>query len=104
MSKRYLIVGGVAGGASVAARIRRLDESAEVIMFERGPYVSFSNCGLPFHLSKMVEKAQDLILMTPEVFKQQYNIQAKVNHNVEDIHPEEKTISVRKDRKSTRLN
>ena len=95
MSKRYLIVGGVAGGASVAARIRRLDESAEVIMFERGPYVSFSNCGLPFHLSKMVEKAQDLILMTPEVFKKQYNIQAKVNHNVEDIHPEEKTISVR---------
>ena len=95
MSKRYLVVGGVAGGASVAARIRRLDESAEIVMFERGPYVSFSNCALPFHLSGMVEDSDELILMTPEVFEKQYNIDARVYHNVENIQPEEKTISVR---------
>ena len=69
MGKRILIVGGVAGGASVAARARRLDESAEIIMFERGPHVSFSNCALPFHLSGVVEDSDDLVLMSPEQFK-----------------------------------
>lgn len=95
MSKRYLIVGGVAGGASVAARVRRLDESAEVIMYERGPYVSFSNCSLPFHLSGIVENSEDLILMDPEVFEKQYNIEAKVFHEVIDIDREAKEIKVR---------
>ena len=56
MGKKVLIVGGVAGGASVAARVRRLDESAEIVMFERGPYVSFSNCCIPFHISGDIEK------------------------------------------------
>nr|WP_252968893.1 hypothetical protein [Erysipelothrix rhusiopathiae] len=69
MSKRILIVGGVAGGASVAARVRRQDEHAEVIMFERGPNVSFSNCALPYHLSGIVASSDDLVLMTPEQFK-----------------------------------
>lgn len=95
MGKRYLIVGGVAGGASTAARIRRLDESAEIIMFERGPHVSFSNCSLPFHLSGVVEDAEDLVLMDSEIFKQRYNIDARVLHDVEAIHPEEKEITVR---------
>ena len=57
MSNRVLIIGGVAGGASAAARVRRLDEHAEIVMFERGPYVSFSNCALPFHLSGIVENS-----------------------------------------------
>ncbi|NKZ27578.1 FAD-dependent oxidoreductase [Vagococcus lutrae] len=95
MSKRVLVVGGVAGGASTAARVRRIDESAEIVMFERGPFVSFSNCALPFHLSGTVAEADDLVLMTPEVFDKQYNIDARVNHEVVSINKEEKTITVK---------
>lgn len=95
MSKRILIVGGVAGGASVAARARRIDESAEIIMFERGPNVSFSNCALPFHLSGIVENSDDLVLMHPKQFKKQYNIEARVNNEVIKIKREEKVIVVR---------
>nr|WP_199718831.1 FAD-dependent oxidoreductase [Petrotoga sp. HWH.PT.55.6.1] len=95
MGKRILIVGGVAGGASVAARARRLDESAEIIMFERGPHVSFSNCALPFHLSGMVENSDDLVLMTPEQFKKQYNIEARVNSEVIKIIRDQKKVIVR---------
>lgn len=95
MSKRILIIGGVAGGASVAARARRIDESAEIVMFERGPFVSFSNCALPFHLSGIIEDAQDLVLMSPEGFAKQYNIDARVNHEVMSINKVEKTIIVK---------
>lgn len=95
MSKRVLIIGGVAGGASVAARVRRLDEFAEIVMFEKGPFVSFSNCALPFHLSGMVKEAEDLVLMTPEVFHKQYNIEAKVNQEVVEIKPATKSILVK---------
>ena len=95
MNKRILIVGGVAGGASVAARARRIDETAEIIMFERGPHVSFSNCALPFHLSGMVENSEDLVLMSPDIFKNQYNIQAVVNTEVIKIKREEKKILVK---------
>lgn len=95
MSKRILIVGGVAGGASVAARARRIDEAAEIIMFERGPHVSFSNCALPYHLSGIVEDSDDLVLMCPEQFKNQYNIEARVNTEVIKIKREEKKIIVK---------
>ncbi|WP_202709901.1 FAD-dependent oxidoreductase [Sporosalibacterium faouarense] len=95
MSKRILVIGGVAGGASAAARARRIDESAEVIMFERGPNVSFSNCALPFHLSGIVEKSEDLVLMCPEQFKKQYNIEARVNSEVTKIKREEKKLVVK---------
>lgn len=95
MGKRILIIGGVAGGASVAARARRIDETAEIIMFERGPYVSFSNCALPFHLSGIVEKSDDLVLMQPKGFANQYNIDARVNHEVVSINKAEKTIVVK---------
>ena len=94
-NKRILVVGGVAGGASVAARARRIDESAEVIMFERGPNVSFSNCALPFHLSGIVENSDDLVLMCPEKFKKQYNIEARVNSEVININKEDKKIRVK---------
>ncbi len=94
MSKRILIVGGVAGGASAAARARRLDENAEIVMFERGPVVSFSNCCLPYHISGLVEQEESLILMTPEKFKGQYKIDAKVNSNVVSVNTKEKTIEV----------
>ena len=95
MSKRVLVVGGVAGGASTAARVRRLDEFAEIVMFEKGPFVSFSNCALPFHLSGIVEEADNLVLMTPEVFHEQYNIIAKVNHEVIEIKPDKKQVVVK---------
>lgn len=94
MKKKVLVVGGVAGGASFAARVRRLDEHAEVIMFERGPNVSFSNCALPFHLSGIVEDADDLVLMTPEVFLKQYNIIARVNQEVVSIDRKNKTVEI----------
>ncbi|RKQ34751.1 FAD-dependent oxidoreductase [Oceanobacillus halophilus] len=95
MGNRFLIVGGVAGGASVAARIRRLDETAIIIMFERGRNVSFSNCALPYHLSGIVEKSEDLVLMNPGKFKEQYNIDARVNSEVVKINREEKKITVK---------
>lgn len=95
MGKRILIVGGVAGGASVAARARRIDESAKIIMFEKGPDVSFSNCSLPFHLSGIVEKSEDLVLMNPEKFKKQYNIEARVNSEVLKIKRQDKKIVVK---------
>ncbi|MBY6825635.1 pyridine nucleotide-disulfide oxidoreductase, partial [Clostridium botulinum] len=82
MSKKYLIIGGVAGGASTAARLRRLSEEDQIIMFEKDPYVSFSNCSLPYHLSGVVEDSNSLVLMTPEQFKAQYNIEARVNNEV----------------------
>lgn len=95
MSKRILIVGGVAGGASAAARARRLDESAEIIMFERGPDVSFSNCALPYHLSGIVESCDSLVLMDPEDFITKYRIIARTNSEVIKIKREEKKILIR---------
>lgn len=95
MSKKVLVVGGVAGGASTAARVRRLDEHAEVIMFEKGPHVSFSNCSLPYHLSGIVEDSEKLVLMNPNTFKNRYNIEARVNQEVVQINREDKTITVR---------
>jgi len=92
---KILIIGGVAGGASVAARVRRLDEKAEVIMFEKGPNVSFSNCSLPFFLSRTVKQADDLVLMCPTKFKSQYNIDARVNSEVVKINPEAHTVLVK---------
>lgn len=95
MSKKVLIVGGVAGGASVAARVRRLDGQAEVIMFEKGPNVSFSNCSLPYHLSGIVENADSLVLMCPDQFKKQYDIEARVNSEVLKINRKEKNVLVK---------
>ena len=86
MSKKIIVIGGVAGGASVAARARRLDESAQITMYEKGPNVSFSNCALPYHLSGMIPDAESIVLMDSEQFKQQYNIDAIVNHEVTAIH------------------
>ncbi|MCK5834628.1 MAG: FAD-dependent oxidoreductase, partial [Lentisphaeria bacterium] len=94
MSKKILIIGGVAGGASAAARLRRHSESDQIIMFEKGPHVSFSNCCLPYHLSGVVEKAEQLIMMSPEKFSNQYNIEARVEQEVTFIDREAKTVTV----------
>ncbi len=95
MSKKYLIVGGVAGGASAAARLRRLGEEDEIIMFEMGPHVSFSNCSLPYRLSGEVKNTEDLIMMNPEKFKCMYNIDARVNNEVIAIDRDKKEIEVK---------
>lgn len=95
MSKKILIVGGVAGGASAAARIRRLDESANIIVFEKGPHVSFSNCCLPYHLSGQIENHEELVLMTPDKFFNQYNINTRIYNEVLSIDRKNKSIKVK---------
>lgn len=93
--KKILIVGGVAGGASAATRLRRLSEEDNIIMFEKGPHVSFSNCALPYHLSGVIEDVDKLVLMSPEKFKAQYNIEARVSSEVLSIDRKNKEIEVK---------
>ena len=95
MAKRILIVGGVAGGASAAARLRRLDETAEIIMFERGDYISFANCGLPYYIGGEIKNRDDLLLQTPESFKKRFNIEVRVRNEVTGIDSEKKQIDVK---------
>ncbi len=92
--KKLLIIGGVAGGASCAARARRLDEDAEIIVFERGPFISFANCGLPYHIGKVIPRERSLIVASPEMFKRQLNIEVRTNNNVKYIDRKNKQIEV----------
>ncbi|MGA2729101.1 MAG: FAD-dependent oxidoreductase [Terracidiphilus sp.] len=94
--RRILIVGGVAGGASAAARARRIDESAEIHVFERGPYISFANCGLPYHIAGEIEDRSKLLIMTPEKMWVRSRIHVHVNHEVLSIDRPGKTIRVRR--------
>lgn len=94
-TKRILIVGGVAGGASCAARLRRLDEHAEIILFERGPHVSFANCGLPYHIGGVIEKESSLLVANPELFRERYAVEARTRHEVTGVNAAEQTIEVR---------
>lgn len=93
--KKVIVVGGVAGGGSVAARIRRLDESAEIVIYERGSFVSFSNCSLPYYLSRTVSEKDDLIMMSVEQYKNQYNIDAHTNTEVTSVDRVNKTVTVK---------
>ena len=95
LSRKFVIVGGVAGGASTAARLRRLNEEDNIIMFERGPHVSFSNCCLPYHLSGIVEDSDELVLMKPDKFYSQYRIDARVYTEVIGIDREKKEVRVK---------
>lgn len=95
MSKKILIVGGVAGGATAAARIRRLDEQAEVIVFERSGFVSYANCGLPYYIGGVIEDQEELTLQTPEHFWERFRIDIRVHHEVTAIHPDKKSITVK---------
>lgn len=92
--KKILIVGGVAGGASTAARMRRMDENAEIIMFERGEYISFANCGLPYYIGGAIEERSALLVQTPEAMKARFNIDVRVQNEVLSIDKEKKTIQV----------
>lgn len=92
---KILIVGGVAGGASAAARARRLSEDAEIIMFERGPFVSFANCGLPYHIGGDIKERSKLLLQTPESFLARFNVDVRVMNEVISINRQEKTLRVK---------
>lgn len=92
---KVVIVGGVAGGATAAARIRRLDEAAEIIVFERSGYVSYANCGLPYYIGGVIADPEELTLQTPESFFSRFRVTMKVRHEVTGIHPERKTVSVK---------
>lgn len=92
---KVVIVGGVAGGATAATRIRRLDESAEIIVIERTGYISYANCGLPYYIGGTIEDAEDLTLQTPDSFFRRFQIDVRVRQEVIDIHTEKKTVQIR---------
>lgn len=94
-SKTIVIVGGVAGGASAAAKARRTDEHAEIILFERGPYVSFANCGLPYYVGEEIKKRDSLLLQSPRSFWSRFRVQARVQHEVLRIDRKNKQVEVR---------
>ena len=93
--QRYLIVGGVAGGATAAARIRRLTEDAEIILFEKGGHISYANCGLPYYIGGVITDRERLFVQTPEAFGRRFNIDVRVNSEVTAIDTQAKTVSVR---------
>ena len=93
--KKVLIVGGVAGGASTAARLRRLDENLEIIMFERGEYVSFANCGLPYHIGGVIQNRGSLLIQTPESLKARFNLDVRVNSEVVGVNGKDKKVKVK---------
>ena len=99
MNTKTIIIGGVAGGASAAARLRRLDEAAEIVILERGEYVSFANCGLPYYIGGAITDKSNLTLQTPESFRARFHIDVRVNSEAVKIDPEAKTVTV-KDLKS----
>lgn len=94
MSKKILIVGGVAGGASAAARIRRLDEKAEIVMFEKGEHISFANCGLPYYIGENIKEREKLLVQTPEAMKRRFNIDVRINSEVVSVDTERKSVKV----------
>ncbi len=95
MSRRIVIVGGVAGGASCAARCRRLDESAEILMLDRGPYVSFANCGLPYYVGDVIKDEAKLLVANPALFRERFNIEVRTEHEVVAIDREAREIEVK---------
>ena len=92
---KVIIVGGVAGGASCAARLRRLDENAEIVVFERSGYISYANCGLPYYIGGTITDPEELTLQTPQSFNARFNVAMKVNHEVTAIDPAKKTVTVK---------
>ncbi len=94
--RKVVIIGGVAGGASCAARLRRLDESAEIVMLERGEYISYANCGLPYHVGDVIKERKALILQTPEAMKTKYNVDVRVKNEAVFIDRAHKRLSIRR--------
>lgn len=92
---KIVIIGGVAAGASAATKARRVNEEAEIIVFEKGPYVSFANCGLPYFVGGDIPRKENLLLVTPKLFKQRFNIDIRVNHEAVSVDAAKKTVTVR---------
>jgi NADPH-dependent 2,4-dienoyl-CoA reductase/sulfur reductase-like enzyme/rhodanese-related sulfurtransferase len=92
---KVIIVGGVAGGASCAARLRRLDENAEILMVERGPYVSYANCGLPYHVGDVIEKESSLLVANEELFRAHFAVDVRTNCEAIAVSPDKKTVDLR---------
>lgn len=92
---KVIIVGGVAGGASCAARLRRVDESAEILMVERGPYVSYANCGLPYHVGGVIKEDASLLVATAEMFRDRFAIDVRTSCEATEILPKEKKVRLR---------
>lgn len=95
MSK-VVIIGGVAGGASCAARLRRLDENADIVMLERGEYISYANCGLPYHVGNVIKSRDALLLQTPEAMRKKFRVDVRVKNEATSIDCMNKTISVKR--------
>jgi len=93
--KRIVIVGGVAGGASCAARLRRMDENAEILLIDRGPYVSFANCGLPYYVGDVIREESKLLLASPALFRNRFNIEVRTSHEALSIDREGKSLLIR---------
>ena len=96
---KIIIVGGVAGGMSAATRLRRLKEDAEIIIFEKGPFVSFANCGLPYYVSGEIAEREDLLVQTPESLKARFRLDVRPFHEVTAISPDQHIVTVRHDGK-----
>lgn len=94
MSKKVVIVGGVAGGASTAARLRRIDEKCEIVMFEKGEYISFANCGLPYYIGETIKERDNLIVQTVEAMEKKFNMKIKNFSEVTKINRDKKTVEV----------
>lgn len=93
---KVVIIGGVAGGATTATRLRRLDENAEIVLFERGEHISFANCGLPYYIGDVIENEDDLLVQTPEKFKERFNIDVRIKQEVIKIDKKNKQVEIRK--------
>jgi NADPH-dependent 2,4-dienoyl-CoA reductase/sulfur reductase-like enzyme/rhodanese-related sulfurtransferase len=92
---KYLIIGGVAAGMSAAARLRRLDEKSEIIVLERGGYVSYANCGLPYYVGNEISNRDDLLLQSPQSFKRRFNVDVRIHSAAVAVHPDKKTVAVK---------
>ena len=95
MGQKVLIIGGVAGGATAAARLRRLDENAEIIIIERGQYVSYANCGLPYYIGGTIRNKNNLTLQSPQGFKERFNIEVRINNEALAINRKSKTVQIK---------
>ena len=95
MRKKIVVIGGVAGGASTAARLRRNDESAEILILEKGPYISFANCGMPYHVGGTIPKRENLLLVSPERMQERFDIEVRTGNEVTAIDRENHKVLVR---------
>lgn len=93
---KHIIIGGVAGGATAAARIRRIDESCEIVLLEKGKYISYANCGLPYYIGGVIKERENLFLQTPESFGNRFNVDVRVENEAIGINPDEKTLTIKK--------